>query len=81
MKDKKAAIDMYKAILVKDKVKLPNTGKFKLNKLLISNWSRGDIKLVFNIELFVNKIKLFIVKKRFVFIFQVIIGIKKDSSI
>jgi hypothetical protein len=60
VKHKKAAIDMYNAILLKDKFKLPNIGKFKLKRFLISNWSRGEIKFVFKMLLFVNKIRLLI---------------------
>jgi len=39
----KAPIVRYKPILVKDMCKLPNIGASKLNKFLISNWSRGLI--------------------------------------
>jgi len=36
-KDKKAAIDIYKAMLLNDIFKLPNIGRFKLSRFLISN--------------------------------------------
>ena len=36
-------------MLVKDKCKLPNTGASKLNKFLISNWSKGLVTLVYKI--------------------------------
>jgi len=46
-------------MLLNDIFKLPKTGKFKLKRFLISNWSRGEIKLF--ILLFVNKAKLWMI--------------------
>lgn len=48
VRTEKAPIVKYNPILVKDKCKLPKIGASKLNKFLISNWSKGLVIAVGN---------------------------------